>query len=400
MRLLTSAAIAASAFLSISPAHAQSFNETSELGLQALRRGEWARSIEINTSLLSMKPPKPEQYCFIYWGLTTARVNGTGEMERALRDIDESLRCLEAIRNSPAILEFRAEAYRQRGILLRDWGRYDDALANEALRLKVDPQAIHTIESARASALEMKGDYEAAAQALTRGAAAAKDPEFRKSLIVRRAWIRMKQRRVDQAMSDLAEANRIKPHVAGTASNPHAWVLVEQGRYDDAIVEMKVDERAGPGNAMILGYLRGHAEAARGNFSEAVAAFRPAAAAQAANPTVQVALYLAQARSGRNDTAAISTFAANLDPAKWPDAQAFYVLGRINRNQFEASARHGNLRIERARMCRMTLVAGEVALIKGDKAAARTELNRTIELCPMDTASQERTWAMGELGRL
>jgi tetratricopeptide (TPR) repeat protein len=384
----------------VSAAQAQSFKELSDLGTQALRRGDWARAIEIRTRQLSMQAPAPEERCFIYWGLSVARVSGTGEMAQAKQDLDDSLRCLEAIPSSADMVEFRAEALRQRSILLRDWEHYDDSLADDDARQKLEPTSASSIDSSRANTLDLKGDYDGAAAVLTRAASATSDMARRGSFIVRRAWIRLKQQRVDQAMSDLAEASRISPHVAGQDSNPRAWILVELGRYDDAIAEMKSDERAGGGNAMIYAYLRGYVEAARGNFGEAAVLFKPAATAQADNATVQVALYLAQARSGQGSTAAVSAFAANLNPAKWPDAQAFYVAGKIDRAQFEAAAKFGNPRIERNRLCRMYLVAGEVALIKRDKVAAKNELGRSIELCPVDAMAQERTWAKGELGRL
>lgn len=386
---------------SLSCASAQSFEQMTRDGQQALRSGDWARALDLRNRQLSMPAPKPEDHCFVYWGLFTAHIYGSGDMAKALQAADDSLRCLQAIRSSSRdMIDYRVEAQRYRALTLSDWGRYDDALAVHDERQRMQSTPVSGIDSSRANILELKKDHDGAAAALTRAAAAAPNAPDRAYAINRRAWIRLKQGRIGQAKDDLAEANRISPHVAGRDSNPRAWMLVETGNYDDAIAEMKADERAGGPNAAAYTYLRGYIEAARGNFSEATAAFRTAAAAQSANVTVQVALYLAQARSGQADTSALSAMASRLSPAKWPDAQLFYVIGIIDRAQFEAAARFGNPRMERGYICRMYLVAGEIALIKRDTAGGKAELNRAVEICPVDTAAQERTWARGELSRL
>ncbi len=381
--------------LPVTDARAQSFEQLTRDGQAAMRNGDWARALELRFRQLSMKPPNPEDHCFVYWGLYTAYTLGSGEMAKGLKAVDDSLQCLNDIpSNSVDMLEYREEALRYRVMTLRDWGRYDEALAAVDAMDKLRPDRAVAHESTRAIVLEAKGGYEAAAASYAR--ASAKDSFW----LNYSAWMRVKQGNPDRALTDLAAASAVAPYVPGKTSNTRAWILVEQGQYDAAIAEIKSDERANSANAAAHAYLRGYIEAANGNFSAAAAAMRPALAVNGSNATVLVAAYLAQARAGQNNRADLAAKARQFDANKWPDAQVAFVTGDIDRRTFAAAASFGNPRIERARLCRMNFVAGEVAIIKGDIETAKADLNRAVELCPLDPAAQERTWAKGDLVRL
>ena len=396
--ILKSAAVAAFLFaLAASGAQAQSFEQLTRDGQAAFRNGDFATALDTRLRQLSMKAPRPQDHCFVYWGLYTAYTLGTGEMAKGMQAVNDSIDCLNAISDdSRDMLEFREEALRYRAMGLRDWGRYDEALAAVDAMTKLRPDRAVAHESTRAIILEAKGDYEAAANAYSHAA----ENENGKFWLRYGVWMEVRQRKLDLALADFAILDRASPYVPGRSSNMRAWLLVEQGKYDAAVAELRNDERADSANAAAHSYLRGYVEAARGNFDAAAAAFRGGASANPNNPTVQVALYLAQARAGNVNAGALTSLAGQLNPAKWPDAQVFYVLGKIDRREFQTAAGFGNPRLEQTRQCRATLVAGEVALLKGDNDTARAELGRTIASCTLEPAAQERTWAQGELARL
>lgn len=376
-------------------AAAQSFEQMTKDGQDAFKRGDYQRALDLRLRQLPMQAKDPRDHCLVYWGLFTAYVDGLGDMEKGLKAVDDSIACLNAIAdNSQDMLEIRAEAWRYRAHTLRDWGRYDEALAAADQMAKVLPSAAAQAEINRGMTYEAKGDFKAAAVAFEHGAAG---QVFWKRQAI---WMKVREGKAAEAIADLAALERSSPRTAGNDTNMLAWIYAEQGQYDAAAAALKADEKAGGGDGTIYTYLRGYVEAARGNFAEAAQAFWQGGAQQTGNPTVATAAYLAFARGGGTQLPDVSRLAGKLNPSKWPDSQLFYAAGLIDRGQFEATAKIGNPRMEATRLCRASLVAGEVALIAGDKATAKQELTRAVSTCTIDPAAQERTWARGELARL
>jgi tetratricopeptide (TPR) repeat protein len=396
--LLKAAALAAALFLlPLSAVKAQTFQKLDEEYRDAMRRGDFQRAIDARLKQLPMAVAKPQEHCFIYWGLFTTHVNGTGEMEKALKAVDDSIACLNAIPDqSLDMREFRNEAWKYRSIVLRDWKRYDEALAATDEMARLLPSAPSQNAVNRAMVLEAKGDYAAAADFYLRGAEGRSAAYWKRQSV----WMKVRQGRLDEAQAELAAVDRANPRTPGNDANMRAWILAEQGKYDAAVADIKADERAAGGNATAYAYMRGYIEAARGNFAEAASAFFQAVVVNHGNATLFTAAYLAKARAGGGELSGASALAKNLNPAKWPDSQLFYAAGLIDRQQFEATAKFGNPRIETSRLCRVSLVAGEVALIAADKATAKTELERAVAICSFDPGAQERSWAKGELVRL
>ena len=74
----------AAAFLLGDPsARAQSWDALGQQSSQALRSKDYARYVEILARQMKMKPPHPEEMCFVYWGSAGARGQYLGEMAKA-----------------------------------------------------------------------------------------------------------------------------------------------------------------------------------------------------------------------------------------------------------------------------------------------------------------------------
>ena len=298
------------------------------------------------------------------------------------------------------VVEFRSEARRIRRTNRRDAGDYDGAIADDQAMMALLPDFKSDDLRDEAEIEARKGNIDRALTLFSQAVDAAPDADHRHGALVSRAFVLAKAGRLAEAHADLEKALVEKPFVVGRDGDKRADLFAALGNYDAAVKAYKRDEDAGTSQTAAYAYLRSFVEAARGNFPDAAAAIRAYEAQQLNNASVVVLSYLARARSGETDKSSLASAAPRFNANKWPDAAIYFALGKIDADQLLARAAFGNPRVERSQLAIANLYVGEMALISGDKDAARTALTKAATYCSENAVAQACLWAKGELSRM
>jgi tetratricopeptide (TPR) repeat protein len=263
-----------------------------------------------------------------------------GDRDRAIADYNE------AIKLDPR----NATAYYNRGNAWYAKADYDRAITDYDEAIKLDPDAA-TYHN-RGNAWDTKGEH-------------------------------------DRAIADYSEAIKLDPKHASTYDDRGmAWLA--KGDYDRAIADYSEAIALEPKNTRRY-WNRGVADFAQGNFS--------AAAADMLNVNdrdhdayAMLWRFLARGRIGQDGAGELSANAARLNSREWVYPVIDFYLGRRSLEEVRAAARSPGEK------CEAAFYIGEWQLLRGDKVAARTELETASITCPQ--TFDEYAGAVAELKRL
>lgn len=219
-----------------------------------------------------------------------------GRPARAASEFRRLVKVVEALPESPAILEVRARVLL--GLAAAGFevsGRFDEALAllNEARRLAADAGAEHLtvpIEGQRALLLLRRGDFRSALAVFDRAGEGleAAAPYDRMTLLLNRGSLHLERGGLSAAMRDLEECGVLaEEHQAVTlawkAQHNLGWAEFLAGRIPRAIATLERAESLNPGDPHPIGMLdRARVLREAGLVQEAEASLERAAEAQRA----------------------------------------------------------------------------------------------------------------------
>jgi tetratricopeptide (TPR) repeat protein len=276
-----------------------------------------------------------------------------GDLDRAMADFDQ------AIRLDPKF----AGAYSNRGIVWSAKGDLDRAIADYDQAIRLDPKYANAYSN-RGNVWRARGD-------------------------------------LDRAIADYDQTIRLDPKLAPAYSNRgNAWKI--KGDLDRAIADFDRAIRLAP-KFVPAHRGRGEAHFLQADFSAAAADLLGANDIQESingrlwNPLdddlkAMLWRFLARGRMGQDGASELSASVARLRTKDWPYPVIDFYLGRRSLEDMRAAA------LDADDKCEAAFYAGEWRLLRGDKPAAKRELEGAAGTCPKTRV--EYVGAVAELKRL
>ena len=276
-----------------------------------------------------------------------------GDIDRAIADYDETIRL------DPK----NANAHNNRGMAWRAKGDLDRAMADYDQAIRLDPKYASAYSN-RGNVWRAKGDY-------------------------------------DRAIADYGQTIRLDPkHAPAYSNRGNAWLAT--GDLNRAIADLDQAIRLDP-KAVPAYRARGMARFLQADFSAAATDLRRANDlghdidaglwnALRDDMEATLRLFLARSRMGQDGASELSAIAARLKTKDWPYPVIDFYLGRRSLEDMRAAA------LDPEDKCEAAFYAGEWWLVRGDKSAAKRELESAARTCT-------KTWveyvgAVAELKRL
>ena len=191
-----------------------------------------------------------------------------------------------------------------------------------------------------------------------------------------RAGIYAAQGRDDAAIKDLTAVLKDHPYDRLSLID-RGGIYIRTGQYDAAIVDFTALVEGDRKSADSY-YNRGRAYYATGNFAAAAADFTAAMQNRDDNPYAAIRLYLAQAQAGKAETKPLEVTAQKFDPEQWPLPIAALILGKITEADLLQAIKVENAAVAKSLACETQYYLGELALIKGDKTAAKGHFQASV----------------------
>ncbi len=302
------------------------------------------------------------------------------DFERAIADLDEAV--ARGARTARVHVE-RGRAWDAKGDFARAVADFDRAM-------ELDPRGFRAFAERGAVRLKQGqfdqaiADYDAA---IERGAAGA-------WVYANRGWAWRGRGDDEKALADLGHAIAQDPREASSRLM-RSSIWLDRGEFDKVLADCDAALATDPAlkaalqrRARTLFYL--------GRFEEARRAFD---AVMGVAPTAENAIwrYVAGARAGIDGSASLKAFEDGGSGA-WPAPIVRFHLGRLDREQLLASARHADPKTGREQACEANFHVAQHRLIAGDRAGAVPYLKESERSCPKRFV--ERLGAIEELRRI
>jgi lipoprotein NlpI len=278
--------------------------------------------------------------------------------------VDANLRivaCSALIQSDRSSTDDLATAYMDRGNAYQDRGEYDRAIQDYGEAIHLKPQFELAIYD-RANAYGSKGEY-------------------------------------DHAIADYDQVIELAPggDHAYFAYYGRGYAFNAEGEYDRAIKDYDQAIRLNPDSASTF-IVRGVANFLRANPALAVTDLRRSSEL---NPKITYSLlwlHLARTRLGESDSKELIKRSAKADLVGWPGPVLKFYLGRMTVDQMMAAAVNPDVDIEQRHLCDANFFAGEDALLHSHYFAARSQLEKAVNGCPLKNLHRDA--AAAELKRL
>ena len=246
------------------------------------------------------------------------------------------------------------------------------AIADFTSALKLDPRAADALYN-RGATHALVGRYDLALQDF--GKVLEMAPNDADTLYYR-AGIYALQGRDDAAIKDLTTV--LKQHPEDPLSLvDRGGIYIRVGKFDAAIQDftalLKVNAKSADSY-----YNRGRAYFLKGDFKAAAADFDAAMQNRAENPYAAIRLYLARLRAGKPDLKPLQEAVAKYDPEQWPLPLAALMLGKVSEADLLQAIQVKDPAVALSLSCETHFYLGELALAKGDKAAAARQFQAAI----------------------
>jgi lipoprotein NlpI len=201
----------------------------------------------------------------------------------------------------------------------------------------------------------------------------------------------------DTAIADFDTALSLQPQVAETYYH-RALAQGRRGNYDAAVKDLSTAIEIKPG-LFDAYFARGRNHFYAGRYAEAAADIQRSLSIVPGGPYRALWLELARARDGKDAKDELAKNTAKADPAKWPGPVIALFLGQADETALAAATQEaGDADGRKRRECQASFYLGERALIRGEKAEAKTRLEAARDTCPKYFI--EREGAEAELRRL
>jgi lipoprotein NlpI len=209
------------------------------------------------------------------------------------------------------------------------------------------------------------------------------------ALLAERGQIYSVNGQYDQAVADFDVLQRLKPSPLTLVQRAESYR--GKGDYDHAIADysaaLELDAKDTGLEPWAILSERGYADFLAARFDVAATDFEKALTLGAKThegdvlwtPYQAAWLHIARARAGQNDAEELARNATKVDLKQWPGTLLAFFLGQLKAEDIEAPTAHGAM--GRTRECNMSFFVGQVALIKGDAAAAARSLEQAHAAC-------------------
>lgn len=288
-----------------------------------------------------------------------------------------------------------ADAYWGRAWINLELGQLDAALADADRSVALGPRSAHGF-AMRAKIRAARGEFERAIADRTHAVVVTAAPKDKAQAHIERAETFRAAGRLADGIRDLDLALGLDPESA-RARLRRGTFHAEAGRYDDAHADFTALLVRDPKNASAA-FGRGQTEAYRGRYADAAKDFARYVEAYPGSHHGQIVRFLVRERAGEWAWPDLARAAARLDLEKWPSPVIHFLLGNMREAELRDAARHEKAETQAAQLCEVEFYVGYAALLAGDKAAARAQMEKARDLCKPTYI--EATWAKAELARL
>jgi lipoprotein NlpI len=287
-----------------------------------------------------------------------------------------ALACTELITGGKLTGPQLSAAYVFRGKANAGRRQLDAAIADFTAALKIDSRAADAFYN-RGAAHHLIGRYDLALAVF--GKVLELAPNDADTLFYR-ARIYARQGRDAAAIEDLTAVLKASP-ADPDSLDARSALDIQTGAFDAAIADLSALMKAMPKLAEPY-YNRGRAYFLKGDFAAAAKDFDTAMAKRDGNPYAALRLYLAKARlakaGAKADAKPLEAAAEKFDPEQWPLPIAAFILGKISEPELLQAIQVTDAAAAKALACETHYYLGELALAKGDKAAAKTHFQAAI----------------------
>jgi tetratricopeptide (TPR) repeat protein len=307
-----------------------------------------------------------------------------GEYARAVRDFGKAT----------ALDPNRPNAYFNRSTILARTGDYDGALKDLAQVIRLTPDDADTYYN-RAIIYHRKGEDDRSIEDLDH--AIRLNPDHA-GAYYNRGLAYSGKHDYDRAIQDFSQAIRLRPNDADGYYN-RGVNYDDKGDYDLAIQDFDQAFRLRPKDLGIdLSWDVGRAFFGLARFPDATEVLAVSARAHPKDAYVVLWLYLARQRSHAGGGQELNAEAKNLELDKWPGPIVRYYQGLISKEATLTAAADPNPNTAGRQNCEVAFYIGEVALIAGRTAEAKTSFRHALDICA--SGSVELGGTKAELGRL
>ena len=354
-------------------------------------------------------------------------------------DLDASIRaCTALIMSDHGTIPNLASIYVARGVDYRNKLQFDQALADFAKALELNPKDADAVfesgvvyewkkqkdeaiaQYSRAIALnpDLIGPYNMRGVAYaSKGMHDQAIDDFTKSLALKpdvaevlydrgRSYLEKARRAprassetrglLDRAIADFDQAIRLRPDDVDTL-DVRANAFVAAGFFDKAQADFDRAVKLRPASGAAF-RSRGWNEFELGRFADAAADFSTAIRLEPTDAYGVLWRNIALSRLGQPDAAGLRTAASGISPGKWPRPLIDLFLGASSPADLRAASKAGDPDSLADQACEAAFYAGEYALLHGDQAGAKSLFTQAADSCPM--ADIEAIAAERELHRL
>lgn len=294
------------------------------------------------------------------------------DFDGAIADLDEALKLLTNARDDrvAALYAMRAGANASRGQLERAVSDFDEAIR----RGKEAPAPqVATWHVGRARANVALGRRPAAGEDFARAVQLdPKNPE----ILIERGDNRLYQGEPAAALADYQAALTLDPSSV-PANSRIGWALLDQGQYEPAIAAASKVIQLRPDSG--LGYWdRGVFRFLAGRFAEADADFRRVVELTPKNMHAMMWGHFARARAGQGGTDVLARQAQGVNMAEWPGPVLAAVAGTSSPEAAVGATQVDEPGRRRRREAEAHFYLGELALTRGDTAAAEEHFRKAV----------------------
>jgi lipoprotein NlpI len=290
-----------------------------------------------------------------------------GSANRAIADFSAALMLAP---NRPLVYGYRGEAYLSKG-------DNDDAIADFTQALQFDASYIDAYYG-RAGAWRGKGETDKAIDDYSK--VVALDPDYVEAYAFRGLAYRAKDD-LDRAIADFSQVIRLNSADA-QAYNLRGGAYRDKGDGEHALADFDLAVSINPRNTDIL-INRGFAELLFGRYADGAADFAHALELQPAYAYNALWLDLARRRAGQPEADELARNAATFDATAWPAPLLKLYGGQSSAQDVRAAAAaSGDAKAQSDHACEAAFYIGELALARGEAAAAKPELQAAVSACP------------------